>query len=256
MEPPAPVIRRGIIQAFDADTWTATVQVLPSQGNYLTNLQVAKHLLAAGVLPGDQCAILFFDELNPADALVIAVYSIPSAAPVPPVTSLAGDVSGTPLTGDVVLVPGPSGSVTITESGQQIVIDASSSGSGLAPLVNTTTSTVTITDAAIHTLNTITSAIASGKNLRFIASMNFLAAVAGAGLHGYIYEDGSLIVPENGPGTGGRWSNNSNTEGEWHTLVAWYQPGAGTHTYTLRVAAAGAVTTYTIYESYFSVEIF
>jgi len=53
------VVRRGIIQAFDAPQWTATVQVLPSQGNYLSSVQVARHLLAAEIVPGDHCAILF-----------------------------------------------------------------------------------------------------------------------------------------------------------------------------------------------------
>ncbi len=75
------VMRRGIIQAFNPANWTATVQVLPSQGNYLTGVQVAKHLLASAIAAGDHCAILFFNELNPADAVIIAVYSIPSAAP-------------------------------------------------------------------------------------------------------------------------------------------------------------------------------
>ena len=75
------VLKRGIIQAFDPVTWTATVQVLPSQGNYLAGVPVAKHLLAAEIVPGDACALLFFNELNPADAIIMAVYGVPSAAP-------------------------------------------------------------------------------------------------------------------------------------------------------------------------------
>src|SRR5215475_5695716 len=98
------VMRHGIIQSFNQSTWTATVRMVPSQGNYLSGVQVAKHLLASEIAAGDHCAILFFNELNPDDAVIIAVYSIPSAAPTPPVTSLAGGVSGAALTGDVRLV--------------------------------------------------------------------------------------------------------------------------------------------------------
>ncbi len=125
-------IKRGVIQAFHPANWTATVQVLPSQGNYLTGVQVAKHLLAAEIVPGDQCAVLFFDELNPADAIIIAVYSVPPAGPVPPVTSLSGG-AGSPLTGDVQIVAGSN--VTVSESGQQIIIDASGGASVNKPQV-------------------------------------------------------------------------------------------------------------------------
>ena len=75
------VIKRGIIQAFNQTNWTATVQVLPSQGNYLAGVQVAKHLLAAEIAAGDECAILFFNELNKfcsvLDANVIFLNGIP-----------------------------------------------------------------------------------------------------------------------------------------------------------------------------------
>ncbi len=248
MEPVAPVIRRGIIQAFNPATWTATVQVLPSQGNYLTNLQVAKHLLAAEIFPGDQCAVLFFDELNPADALVIAVYSIPSAAPVPPVTSLAGGVGGAPLSGDVVLVPGPSGNVTITESGQQIVIDASGGGSGAAPLVSTTTSTVTITDAALHTLNTLTFTLATSSTVLILGTVHYRYGASSAGLHVYFYLDGTQIGPLSAV-AGNDMLVAQTTEAQQFTCAFYQTIAAGSHTLTLQVGEALAVSTASIYWS-------
>jgi hypothetical protein len=249
MEPPAPVIRRGIIQAFDAATWTATVQVLPSQGNYLTNLQVAKHLLAAEILPGDQCAVLFFDELNPADALVIAVYSIPSAAPVPPVSSLAGGAGGTPLTGDVVLVPGASGNVTITESGQQIVIDASGAGgAGLAPLVSTNSSTVTITDTAQHTLNTLTFTLASSSTALILGTIHFKYGTSNAGLHVYFFLDGTQIGPV-APVAGNSDPVSQTSEAQQFTCAFYQTIAAGNHTLTLVVSEALVVGTASVYWS-------
>lgn len=249
MEPVTPVIRRGIIQAFHPATWTATVQVLPSQGNYLTNLQVAKHLLAAEILPGDQCAVLFFDELNPADALVIAVYSIPSAAPVPPVTSLAGGVGGAALTGNVALVPGPSGNVTITESGQQIVIDASGgSGSGSAPLVSTSASTVTITDTALHTLNTLTFTLATSSTVLILGTVHYRYGASSAGLHVYFYLDGTQIGPLSSV-AGNDMLVSQTGEAQQFTCAFYQTIAAGSHTLTLQVGEALVVATASIYWS-------
>lgn len=249
MEPPAPVIRRGIIQAFDATTWTATVQILPSQGNYLTNIQVAKHVLAAEILPGDQCAVLFFDELNPADALVMAIYHIPTAPPVPPVTSLAGGVSGTPLTGSVVLVPGASGTVTITESGQQIVIDASSGGgAGLAPLVSTNSSTVTINDTSQHTLQTLTFTLASSSTVLILGTIHFKYGASNAGLHVYFFLDGTQIGPL-APVAGNADPVNQTSEAQQFTCAFYQTIAAGSHTLTLVVSEALSASTASIYWS-------
>lgn len=248
MDPSSPVIRRGIIQAFNPATWTATVQVLPSQGNYLTNLQIAKHLLAAEIVPGDQCAVLFFDALNPADALVIAVYSIPSAAPVPPITSLAGGVSGTPLTGDVLLVPGPSGNVTISESGQQIVIDASGGGGGSAPLVNTNSSTVTITDTTQHTLNTLSFTLASSSTVLILGTIHFKYGASSAGLHVYFFLDGTQIGPL-APVAGNNDSVAQTSEAQQFTCAFYQTIAAASHTLTFVVSEAISASTASIYWS-------
>jgi hypothetical protein len=241
------VVRRGIIQAFDQTHWTATVQVLPSQGNYLTGVQVAKHLLAAEIVPGDQCAILFFNELNPADAIVIAVYSIPSAAPTSPVTSLAGGVGGAALTGAVQLVPG-SGSVTITESGQQIVIDASGGGGGSAPVVKTNASTVTINDTVAHNINTITFTLAASTTVLLLGTMHFRYGSVSAGLHMAFWLDGSQIGPQSSIG-GNDELVNQTTEAQQFTCAFYQTIAAGAHTLQLQVSEALAATTATIYWS-------
>jgi hypothetical protein len=245
----APVLRRGIIQSFDAATWTATVQVLPSQGNYLAQLQVAKHLLAAEIVPGDQCAVLFFDELNPADALVIAVYSLPSAPPTLPVTSLAGGVGGAALTGAVQVVPGPSGTVTISESGQQIVIDAASSGGGSAPLVSTNTSTVTISDTAVHTLHTLTFTLAGSLTALIVGTLQFRYGVANAGLHVFFLLDGVQVGPQAASGsgvTGNTDTVSQTTEAEQFSCAFYQTIAAGSHTLVLQVNEALAASTATI----------
>jgi len=239
------VIRRGIIQAFNPANWTATVQVLPSQGNYLVGVPVAKHLLAAEIALGDECAILFFNELNPADAMVIAVYSVPSAAPGPPLTSLAGGVGGVALTGDVQLVPGPSGSVSISESGQQIIIDASG-GSGSPPQVSTSSSTVTISDTSLHTLNTLSLTPASSTTYLIVGTILFKYSVANAGLFLVFQLDGALVGPIVSSATGGIVLVKQTGAAEEFTIAFFLTIAAGSHTLTLDVAEAVAAGTATI----------
>ncbi len=244
------VLKRGIIQAFDQTNWTATVQVLPSQGNYLAGVQVAKHLLASEMAVGDECAVLFFNELNPADAVVIAVYSVPSAAPVPPVTSLAGGAGGAALTGAVQLVPGPSGSVSISESGQQIIIDASGGGggSGSPPVVNTATSTVTVSDTSGHTINTITFTLGASSTVLLLGTIHYAYSVANAGLHLSFWLDGTQIGPLSSIG-GNDELVIQTTEAQQFTCAFYQTIAAGAHTLTLQVSEALAVGTATIYWS-------
>ena len=243
------VLKRGIIQAFDQTTWTATVQVLPSQGNYLAGVQVAKHLLAAEIAIGDECAVLFFNELNPADAVVIAVYSVPSAAPVPPVTSLAGGVGGAALTGAVQLVPGSSGSVSISESGQQIIIDASGGGgSGSPPVVNTATSTVTISDTSAHTINTITFTLGASSTVLVLGTIHYNYSAVSAGLHMSFWLDGAQIGPQ-APIGGNDELVSQVTEAQQFTCAFYQTMAAGAHTLQLQVSEALAAATATIYWS-------
>ncbi len=239
-------IKRGIIQSFNQANWTATVQLLPSQGNYLTSVQVAKHLRAAEIVPGDQCAVLFFDDLNPADAVIIAVYSVPSAAPVPPVTSLAGG-AGAPLTGDVQLVPGPSGSVSISESGQQIVIDASG-GSGSPPLVDTNASTVTITDTSLHVLNTLSFTLAASETPLVLGTVHYRYGPASAGLHLSFWLDGAQIGPQASIAGNGMLVNQT-SEAQQFTCAFYQTIAAGAHTLQTKVSEALAVSTASIYWS-------
>jgi len=241
------ILKRGIIQAFNPANWTATVQMLPSQGNYLIGVPVAKHLLAASINPGDSCAVLFFDELNPADAIIVATYSVPPAAPVPPVTSLAGGASGAALTGDLQLVPGPSGNVTISESGQQIVIDASGGG-GSAPLVSTNTSTVTITDTAIHTIETLTFTLAGSVTALIVGTLSFQYSIAGGGLHVVFVLDGATIGPQ-APISFNDWLVKQTAETELFTAAFYQTISAGSHTLTLQVVEAVAAGTASIYWS-------
>jgi hypothetical protein len=67
-------IKRGILQAFQASTWTASVLLPEATSTYLQGIPVNTALDAASAVAGANCAVLFFDEHNPQDAVVLAAY--------------------------------------------------------------------------------------------------------------------------------------------------------------------------------------
>ncbi len=68
------VIKRGVIKSFDPATYKATVQVEGSLFAWLADVPVAKHLGSGEVVAEARCGIIFFDESNPADACIFAIY--------------------------------------------------------------------------------------------------------------------------------------------------------------------------------------
>lgn len=79
-------IKRGIIQTFAPETYTAEVLLLEATSYFLTGVPVANALDGTSGLAGALCAVLFFDEHNPQDALVIATFAngsngLPTPAP-------------------------------------------------------------------------------------------------------------------------------------------------------------------------------
>ena len=68
-------VRRGIVKSFDSGTYTATIQLVGSLPVSLTAVSVARNIASGEMVTGRRCALLFFDETNPKDAVVIAVYT-------------------------------------------------------------------------------------------------------------------------------------------------------------------------------------
>ncbi len=80
------VIKHGILQSFDSGNYTASVLLLEATSAFLTGVSVSNAVDGTSALPGALCAVLFFDEHNPQDAVVLAVFpnstqGIPSPAP-------------------------------------------------------------------------------------------------------------------------------------------------------------------------------
>ncbi|GCE28805.1 hypothetical protein KDA_42890 [Dictyobacter alpinus] len=81
----AQVIKRAVLTGFDAASYTASVLLLEATSTELTNVPIAFHVDGSSTPSnGALCAVLFFDEHNASDAVVLAVYSTGSAVPLPP----------------------------------------------------------------------------------------------------------------------------------------------------------------------------
>lgn len=68
-------IKKAILKAFNLPDYTATIQLAGSARAYLEDIVVARNLPAAEMVAGRKLAILFFDEHNPKEAVVVAVYT-------------------------------------------------------------------------------------------------------------------------------------------------------------------------------------
>ena len=68
-------LRKAILRSFNSGNYTATVQLASSFKAYLEDISVARNLSSAEMVTGRKVAIIFFDEHNPNEAVVVAVYT-------------------------------------------------------------------------------------------------------------------------------------------------------------------------------------
>ena len=68
-------VRKGILKSFDSGNYTATVQMAGSYKVYLEDIAVARNLPAVEMALGRKVAVIFFDEHNAKEAVVVAVYT-------------------------------------------------------------------------------------------------------------------------------------------------------------------------------------
>ena len=68
-------LRKAILKSFDSGDYTATIQLAGSYKAYLEGIVVARNLPAAEMALGRKVAVIFFDEHNAKEAVVVAVYT-------------------------------------------------------------------------------------------------------------------------------------------------------------------------------------
>ena len=67
-------IKKAILRSFDSGRYTATIEIAGSGKTYLDGVPVARNLPVAEMSAGRKLAVIFFDEHNVKDAVVITVY--------------------------------------------------------------------------------------------------------------------------------------------------------------------------------------
>ena len=68
-------LRKGLLKSFNSGDYTASIQLTGSYKACLEGITVARNLPAAEMVAGRKVAVVFFDEHNPKEALVVAVYT-------------------------------------------------------------------------------------------------------------------------------------------------------------------------------------
>ncbi len=64
----------GTVRAFNAATYTATVQVDGSLSVWLEGVPVARNIPASEMASGRRCLLLLADPANPRDGVLVAVF--------------------------------------------------------------------------------------------------------------------------------------------------------------------------------------
>ena len=67
-------LKKGILRSFNASDYKATLQLAGSYKALLDGVAVAHNLPAAEMVAGRRLAVVFFDEHNSKEAVVVAVY--------------------------------------------------------------------------------------------------------------------------------------------------------------------------------------
>ena len=68
-------IKKGTLRSFSSGNYTATVQLASSYKVYLEDIAVARNLPSVEMVSGRKVAVIFFDEHNPKEAVIVAVYT-------------------------------------------------------------------------------------------------------------------------------------------------------------------------------------
>jgi len=68
-------LRKAVLKSFNPGDYTATIQLSGSYKAYLEGIAVARNLPAGEMAVGRKLAVMFFDEHNIKEAVVVAVYT-------------------------------------------------------------------------------------------------------------------------------------------------------------------------------------
>ncbi|MCD6453564.1 MAG: hypothetical protein J7K77_04695 [Dehalococcoidales bacterium] len=68
-------LSKATLKRFNATDYKATIQLTGSHQAYLEDITVARNLPESAMTPGRKLVVTFFDEHNPKEAVITAVFS-------------------------------------------------------------------------------------------------------------------------------------------------------------------------------------
>ncbi len=68
-------LKKAELVSFNSGSYTATVRLTGSYKVYLEDVPVARNLSSAEMVTGRNVAVILFDEYNPKEAVIAAVYT-------------------------------------------------------------------------------------------------------------------------------------------------------------------------------------
>ena len=68
-------LRKAELRSFNSGNYTATVRLASGYKVYLEDVAVARNLPSGEMVAGRKVAVIFFDDNNPREAVVAAVYT-------------------------------------------------------------------------------------------------------------------------------------------------------------------------------------
>jgi hypothetical protein len=68
-------IKKAELKSFNSGNYYATVRIIGGHKVYLEDISVARNLPSAEMVDGRNVVVIFFDDNNPKDAVIVAVYS-------------------------------------------------------------------------------------------------------------------------------------------------------------------------------------
>jgi len=68
-------LKKGVLKSFNSGAYTTTVQLASSYKAYIEDVAVARNIAAAEMTVGRKVAVVFFNEHNVKEAVLIAIYT-------------------------------------------------------------------------------------------------------------------------------------------------------------------------------------
>lgn len=69
-----PAIKKGTLRGFDSGNYTAILEITGSGKSFLQGVRVARNIPVSEMVTGRNILVVFVDEHNAKDAVVMAVY--------------------------------------------------------------------------------------------------------------------------------------------------------------------------------------